>query len=198
MKLSEIPVPDSPAAAGALEVSAVYCPPALHNHAVRSYLWAAAYAIENGIAFDAELLYVAAVLHDIGLVKEFDSHTVPFEAAGGHVAWVFAAGAGWPAARRERVAQVIERHMWDAVDLAEDPEGHLLELSTAMEISGRGVEWIPAGLRAEVLEAYPRLGLAAEFTASFEDQAARKPDGRCATFIRAGLATRLAANPLDS
>jgi hypothetical protein len=34
------------------------------------------------------------MLHDIGLVKEFDSHTVPFEQAGGHVAWVFGAGAG--------------------------------------------------------------------------------------------------------
>jgi hypothetical protein len=32
------------------------------------------------------------MLHDIGLVPEFDSHTVPFEDAGGHVARVFGAG----------------------------------------------------------------------------------------------------------
>ena len=113
---------------------------------MRAYLWAAAYARRDGIAFDAELLYVSAMLHDIGLVKEFDNHTVPFEEAGGHVAWVFGAAAGWPVARRLRAAEVIVRHMWDEVDVAEDPEGHLLELSTGMDISGRRTEEIPAGL----------------------------------------------------
>lgn len=198
MKLSEIPIPTSPAATAAREVSAAYCPPALHNHVIRSYLWAAAHAIANGIAFDEELLYVAAVLHDMGLMKEFDSHTVSFEEVGGHVAWVLAAGAGWSHERRERLAQVIVRHTWGAVDAAEDPEVHLLELSTGMEITGRRVEEIPAALRAEVLEAYPRLNLATEFTACFEDQANRKPDGRAAEFIRAGLAGRVSVNPLDA
>jgi len=66
------------------------------------------------------------VLHDIGLVDDFDSHTVPFEEAGGSVAWVFAAGAGWPAERRARVSEIVVRHMWDDVDVTLDPESHLL------------------------------------------------------------------------
>jgi hypothetical protein len=110
---------------------------------------------------------------------------------------VFAAGAGWPAARRRRVAEVIVRHMWDAVDVAEDPEGHLLELSTGMDISGRRTEDIPRDLRADVLARYPRLGLAGEFVACFEDQAARKPDGLAAKLVGRGFAARVAANPLD-
>ena len=142
---------------------------------MRAYLWAAGYAATRGIAFDAELLYVSAMLHDLALVKEFDNHSVPFEEAGGHVAWVFGAGAGWPVARRRRAAEVIVRHMWDEVDVAEDPEGHLLELSTGMDISGRRTEDIPADLRRDVLARYPRLGLAEEFVACFRDQAARKP-----------------------
>ncbi|MEU7989046.1 hypothetical protein AB0B56_29705 [Streptosporangium canum] len=48
-------------------------------------------------------------LHDIGLVKEFDSHTVPFEEVGGHLAWVFAAGADWPVERRVRASEVDVR-----------------------------------------------------------------------------------------
>jgi hypothetical protein len=63
---------------------------------------------------------------------------------------------------------------------------------------GPWVEEIPADLRAEVLAAYPRLGLATEFTACLEGQARRKPDGRAAGLVRAGLAARLAANPLDA
>ena len=88
MKLADLPQPDTPAARAALEVATAYCSPALVNHCVRSYLWAASYAILHGIDFDAELLYLSSIFHDIGLSAEFDSHTVPFEYAGGHVAWV--------------------------------------------------------------------------------------------------------------
>ncbi|MET9069213.1 HD domain-containing protein [Streptosporangium sandarakinum] len=197
MRLADIVIPETPAARAALEVATEYCSPALLNHSVRAYLWAAAYGAMNGVAFDAELLYVSAMLHDIGLVQEFDSHTVPFEEAGGHVAWVFGAGAGWPVARRRRAAEVIVRHMWDEVDVEADPEGHLLELSTGLDISGRRPEAFPAELRAEVLGRHPRLGIGEEFTACIKDQAARKPDSLAAGFVRNGMAGRIAANPLD-
>ena len=197
MRLSELQLPATPACRTALEVATEYCSPALLNHSVRAYLWAAGYAATRGIAFDAELLYVSAMLHDLALVKEFDNHRVPFEEAGGHVAWVFGAGAGWPVARRRRVAEIIVRHMWDTVDVVADPEGHLLELSTGMDISGRRTEDIPADLRRDVLARYPRAGLAEEFVACFRDQAARKPDSLAAKFVASGFAARVAANPLD-
>jgi len=197
MRLSELEIPATPACRTALEVATEYCSPPLLNHSVRAYLWAAGYAATRGIAFDAELLYVSAMLHDLALVKEFDNHRVPFEEAGGHVAWVFGAGAGWPVARRRRAAEIIVRHMWDTVDVVADPEGHLLELSTGMDISGRRTEDIPADLRRDVLARYPRAGLAEEFVACFRDQAARKPDSLAAKFVASGFAARVAANPLD-
>ena len=188
--------PGSAAATAALAVATEYCSPALLHHSVRSYLWAAEYARRHGIEVDHELLYVAAVLHDLGLAAPFDSHLVEFEHAGGHVAWVFAAGAGWPAARRRRVAEVIVAHMADAVDPEVDAEGHALEAATAFDISGRDIG-IPAPLQADVLAAHPRAGLAAEFTACFADQAARKPSGAAAAAVRGGIAQRIATNPLD-
>lgn len=197
MRLTDLPSPATSAAHAALEVASAYCSPALLNHSVRSYLWGAAYADQAGIEVDHELLYVAAVLHDLGLVATFDSHTVDFEYAGGHVAWAFTAGAGWPPARRARVAEVIVRHMWSEVDRAYDPEGHVLGVSTGMDISGRGVANLPAELRIEVLEHYPRLGLVAEFIACFADQAERKPAGTAAAAVHSGIAARITANPLD-
>ena len=89
------------------------------------------------------------------------------------------------------------RHMWDEVDVAEDPEGHLLELSTGMDISGRRTEDIPADLRRDVLIQYPRLGLAEEFVACFRDQANRKPQSLAAKLVGRGFAAKVAANPLD-
>lgn len=83
----------------ALEMASAYFSPALLNHSVRVYLWASALGAARDIRFDPELLYVASMFHDFGLVPEFDSHTISFEKAGGHVAGVFAAGAGWPVDR---------------------------------------------------------------------------------------------------
>ncbi|MFI6598003.1 HD domain-containing protein [Nonomuraea sp. NPDC050536] len=189
--------PDTPACRTALEVATEYHTPSLLNHSIRAYLFAAAYGREHGIGFDDELLFVSSMLHDIGLTPQFDSHTVPFEEAGGHVAWVFGAGAGWPVERRVRAAEVIIRHMWDEVPVEQDPEGHLLELSTGMDISGRRTDEIPSGVRADVLARYPRLDIAKEFTACVTDQGARKPDSVAGRFVRSGVAERIAANPLD-
>ena len=193
---SLLPTP-SPATTAAREVVVRYSSGALVAHCERSYLWAASLGQLTGIAYDAELLYVAAMLHDLGLVPAFDNHLAPFEDAGGDVGWVFGAGAGWPAERRERVKEIIVRHMWDEVDPAFDPEGHLLCEGTGLDISGRNVDTWPAAFRAEVLRRHPRGELAAEFTAAFEDQARRKPGCAAAAAIASGLGGRVAANPLD-
>jgi hypothetical protein len=137
------------------------------------------------------------MLHDIGLVAEFDSHTVPFEDAGGHVAWVFAAGAGWPVARRIRVSEVIVRHMRET-ELSEDVEGSLLAIATSLDISGRHPEWWPQQLREDVVRRLPRLALREEFVRCFEDQARRKPESSAAASVANGIAVRMAANVLDA
>ena len=189
--------PPSPATTAAREVVVRYSSAALVNHCERSYYWSAGLGRLKGIAYDAELLYVASMLHDLGLVPAFDNHLAPFEDAGGDVGWVFGAGAGWPAARRDRVKEIIVRHMWDAVDPDLDAEGHLLREGTALDISGRNVATWPAEFRADVLRRHPRLTLVAEFTAAFEDQARRKPGCAAALAVASGVGDRLAANPLD-
>jgi hypothetical protein len=198
MVLDDLVVPDTAAAAAALEVTSAYQSPALVNHSLRAYLWAAAHGMTRGIGFDPELLYVAALFHDLGLVPAFDSYAVSFEEAGGHVARVFAAGAGWPAERRERLAEVIIRHMWLKVDVTADPEGYLLARATKTEIIGTNVNDFPPGFRAEVLERHPRLDITENFLACIEAQAKRKPDSSAAVSVRSGLSTRMAGNPLDS
>jgi hypothetical protein len=193
----DVVLPDSPAARTVREVTEQFSSRALVNHCVRSYLWAADHAVRHAIPFDAELLYVAAMLHDVGLAPVFDSATVPFEEAGGAVGWVFAAGAGWPADRRRRVGEVVVAHMRSGVDLADDPEGHLLALGTGMDISGRDPDRWSTEFRREVLDRYPRLGLADEFLRCLEDQARRKPDSAAAGFLAGGGGDRLRANVLD-
>ncbi len=197
MNLSEITIPDSAVASRALDVVSRFASPSLVNHSQRSYVWAASYGIANGIDFDGELLYVSAMLHDIGLAEAFDNHSVPFEYAGGNVAWVFGAGAGWSDERCTRASEVIVRHMWPSVDPDVDPEGYLLEIATSLDITGKNPQWWPAALRAEVVERYPRLDLRDEFTACFIAEAARKPQSSAAASLARGLAEGLASNVLE-
>ena len=197
-RLADIHVPTTLIAEHAAEAAATWCSRALMEHNHRSYLWAAARGTDMGIPFDEELLYVAAMLHDIALVRAFDNAFLSFDEAGGNVAWMFAAGAGWPLERRARLSEVILRHMWDSVDPAFDSEGHLLEVGTAIDISGRDPDlWAPS-LRVEIVAAHPRLDLVAEFTACFADQAGRKPDSSAAAAVRNGIGGRLRANILDT
>ena len=98
--------------------------------------------------------------------------------------------------RRRRVLEVIERHLWPAVDPDQDPEGHLLEIATGLDISGARAEVLTRPFVDEVLARFPRLDLAAEFTACLTDQAARKPETAAGRLVVGGLADRLAHHPL--
>jgi hypothetical protein len=198
MSRIDLALPDSPACLAALDVARNYHTPSMLNHCIRSFLWAADYARRNEMVIDEELLFVSALLHDIGLVTEFDNYTVPFENAGGHVAWVFGAGAGWPRERRARAAEVIVRHMWDEVDPHADPEGFLLAIATGLDISGRDAQLWAEEFRAAVIKRYPRLTLREEFLRCFLEQADRKPLSSAADAISSGIAGRLDANPLDA
>ncbi|HEX2903608.1 MAG TPA: hypothetical protein VHO01_09155 [Jatrophihabitans sp.] len=197
MLLSDLPVPDTAAARLAREVCGHFHSPALVNHCERSYRFAAALGVAEELIFDPELLYVASMLHDSGLTEPFDNVSRPFEHAGGDVGWVFAAGAGWRVARRNRVSEIIVRHMWRSVDPKLDVEGYLLESATSLDISGSRAESWPLELRAEVIRQYPRLELSVEFGRCFADQAARKPDSNAARSVESGLLSALAGNPLE-
>ncbi|PPG03175.1 cyanamide hydratase [Pseudoclavibacter sp. RFBI5] len=198
MRIADFPVPDSAAARGALELALQYQTASLTAHAVRSWLWAEGIAaVEGRAGVDHELLYVAALLHDIGTVTEYDNHTVSYEHAGGHVAVALTAGAGWAAERRARVLDVIVRHNWTSVDPRLDLEGYLLERATGLDITGSRPDALPEGFLREVLAAHPRGAIAAEFGACVTDQAARKPTTSARRLVDGGLLQKLAANPLE-
>ncbi|MFD2339924.1 cyanamide hydratase [Clavibacter tessellarius] len=199
MRIADFPVPDTAAARGALDLATSYQSAAITAHGIRSWLWAEAFAVVDGLAgVDHEILYVAAVLHDIGTVAEFDNHTVSYEHAGGHVGVALTAGAGWPAARRQRVLDAIVRHNWPSVDPELDVEGHLLEIATGLDISGARADVLPEGYLREVLAVHPRGDLAAEFGACVVDQAERKPTTAARRLVDGGVIAKLAANPLEA
>jgi len=197
MLLEDVMTPRTTAARAALTVAREHLSDALLNHSIRSWYWAVGFAAREDRGFDAELLHVAALLHDLGLTDAFENRTLAYEDAAGHVTSVLGAGAGWDPERRRRVAEVIVRHNWPSVDPALDVEGHLLETATALDISGRRVDDLPIEYRREVLAAHPRLDIAAVFGSRVTDEAARKPRTAAARIVAGGLRAALADHPLD-
>jgi hypothetical protein len=189
--------PDSRIARQAEELIRAVQPLFLTNHAFRSHFFAVALAERDQIDFDTELLYVASLLHDIGLVEEFDTGAC-FEEDGAAAATRLATLEDWPPERAHALAEAIRLHVATKIELGDGPEAFLLWHSTGLDVGGdRHSEVRPATV-STVLAAYPRLDFKEGFTHLIADQADRKPGCWAARAMQAGIRERIAAAPFES
>ena len=192
-----MPVPDSKIAREAEQLVADVEPAFLVNHSVRAYAWAVELAWHDALEFDPEILYVSALLHDIGLVGEYDIGGC-FEVDGAIAAERFALDHGQTAERARAIYDVVALHM-----LAEAPPGStseviLLNDSTGVDVTGYRILDVRPSAIPEVLRAYPRLDFKEGFAAMFVDQATRKPTCRVAEMVATGKLEAIAKAPFDS
>ncbi len=76
--ISGVVIPDSKIAREAAELVRQHETEMLFNHSVRVFVFGAMKGIRQNIKFDSELLYVAALFHDLGLVHPY--HRVTYHA----------------------------------------------------------------------------------------------------------------------
>ncbi|MEO8274080.1 MAG: HD domain-containing protein [Chloroflexota bacterium] len=192
-----MPVPDSAIASQARELITAVAPPFLVNHSVRAYAWAVELARHDGLEFDAEILYVSALLHDIGLVPAYDIGGC-FETDGAIAAEAFALDRGVIPERARAIYDVIELHMAD--DLPPEPAAEVVLLwdSTGTDVTGHRYADVRRAIVPQVLAAYPRLDFKRAFGALFADQAARKPTCSVARMMAAGKLEAINRAPYDS
>ena len=192
-----MPVPDSAVARQARELIADVAAPFLVNHSIRSYAWAVELARQDEVRFDPEILYVAAVLHDIGLVPTYDTGGC-FEIDGANAAERFVREAGQPDDRARAVHDVIAMHMLEELPAKPAAEVVLLWDSTGTDVTGYRFTDVRPEIIPGLLGAYPRLDFKREFAALFVDQASRKPTCRVAEMVNAGKLEAIAQAPFDS
>jgi hypothetical protein len=162
--LGGITVSDTPLIARALEHVRTHSEPYLFNHAVRSWLFAVRLGQLQGVAYDAEVVAIGTLLHDLGLTAGF---TGPrrFEIEGADAARTFA--------REQGLVEERARLIWDSVALNSTPSiGLYKEPEVALCTAGIGVEFgfqydrIPPNEMRSVLAAFPRLEMKRRFTDS--------------------------------
>lgn len=177
-----IRVVDTTIAKAADELSRSVSPRYLYNHAMRTYLFGALIGRAAGLAFDEELLYLACILHDLGLTERFIGAR-PFEIEGALAAESFLRGQGLPAARAAVVWDGIAMHPL-AISQYKQPEIKLVASGAAADVVGAGLDGISPAGRDAVIRAFPRLGFKTEFVATCADVVRRHPGGAKGTFMR--------------
>ena len=192
-----MPVPDSTVARRARELVGEVAPPSLVNHSVRCYAWAVELARHDELEFDPEILYVSAMLHDIGLVPAYDLGG-SYEVDGAIAAERLVREAAEPEERARAIYDAIALHNDDAMPPDPAPETVLLWDATGVDVTGERIEDVRPEIVAAVLAAYPRLEFKRDFGARFLDQATRKPTSKAAGMASAGLLEAIAQAPFES
>ncbi|HEY3709354.1 MAG TPA: HD domain-containing protein [Amycolatopsis sp.] len=177
-RIAGVRIPDSKLATDAADFVRDTASPLLYDHSVRVFLFGALQGRRRGLVFDAELLYVAALFHDIGLV---DGHRTDrrFELDGADEARRFllahAADAD-AAAERARIAwTAIALHTTPEIPAHLEPEVALVTAGVEYDVLGIGYEDLSAEARAAVVAAHPRPEFKRRILAAFTDGIRDRP-----------------------
>jgi hypothetical protein len=150
--------------------------PVLLNHSCRAYAWGAVLAALDGVEFDRELLYVAALFHDTGLPTPVPG--VDFTVRSAALARDFTDLHDVPEVRRELVTNAIALHYTPGVGVESGAEAFLLSAGAAVDVFGLRSHHVPDAVRRTVVQDYPRLGFKREFAGLLRAEARQVPHGR--------------------
>lgn len=191
--------PDSDLCVEATALWNLVTPEWLEHHGYRTWYFARTLAHIDDLDPDPELLYVASILHDLGLTKHaVPSNAVPcFAVNGGREAGLLTANHRTQK-DAEVVSEAITMHLnidvrADAGDIA-----YLVAAGTMIDVAGPRVQLMPTELLAAILVEHPRGPFAEKIAEVFEKCGVRYPHTR-AGFMQneMNVADLARAHPLD-
>jgi hypothetical protein len=186
---SALAIPDSVLAREATGILREHSSDLLFNHSVRVYLFAAEQGRRQQRLFDAELLYVAAAFHDLGLNRKFSSPNERFEVDGANAARQFLSAHDVPEEQIQTVWEAIALHTTPGIPQYMRPEVALLYSGVGLDVLGRGFDAFPAELREEIVAKYPRRHFKEDFIQAYFAGFAHKPGTTYGT-VNAGVCER--------
>jgi HD domain len=154
--ISGVMVPDSNLAREATELVRDTEPSLLFNHSTRVYYFGSLAGKRRGLRFDPELLYIAAMFHDMGLTPRYSSKSDRFEVDGANAARRFL--------RQHNISQPEIDTVWTAIALHTTP-GIPQYMHPVVALLTNGVEMDVLGIaysdfsdvdRQAIVAAYPR------------------------------------------
>ncbi|MFE9101315.1 HD domain-containing protein [Actinomadura geliboluensis] len=175
---AEFALPDTDLTRMAYDLVFATAPAALANHSVRTYLFGRALGEARGVRpgadYDDEVLFLAAVLHDMGLTEQGDGGG-RFEVDGADTAARFLTDHGLDGERARVVWEAIALHTSRGIAERMRPEIALTHAGSGADVVGMGADALPGGLADRAHTAFPRLAPGAGLTETMVEQIAREP-----------------------
>ena len=154
--ISGIKIPDSKIAREAAELVRQHESELLFNHSVRVFVFGAMKGIRQNLKFDSELLYVASLFHDLGLVDAYHTDAKRFEVDGADAAREFLHSRGIPDPKSDLVWEAIALHTTPGIPQYMRPEIALTNAGVLLDVIGVGFDEYTPEQRDQVLTAFPR------------------------------------------
>ncbi|MEI2579921.1 HD domain-containing protein [Scytonema sp. PRP1] len=175
-------IPDSEICKKATQLVAEVSPTFLCNHCIRTFLFGDLLGKRDGLRCDRELLYLGAVMHDLGLTERFDNQQ-RFEVDGADAARTFVLEHGLSDEKAEIVWDAIALHTSLGIASRKQPEIALVHLGASADVLGLRISDISSETVEQVIEAYPRLGFKIAMTELLVSQIKRKPQTAAFTWL---------------
>ncbi|MGF6483696.1 HD domain-containing protein [Paraburkholderia sp. JPY419] len=147
---------------------------ALLHHVHRTWWFAEFIGKKRGMKYDRELVYLAALLHDLGLTSQYAGEQ-RFEVDGADAASRFLEGNHYPTDKVDLVWDAIALHTSAGIADRKQPEVALIHFGTHVDVFGLRLDEITPSLVDEILELYPRVGMKTSFIEALTAVVARKP-----------------------
>jgi len=128
----------------------------LFNHSTRVYYFASLAGKRRGLKFDPELLYVAAMFHDMGLTPRYSSESDRFEVDGANTARSFLRERNIPQLEIDTVWTAIALHTTPGIPQYMPPVVALLTNGVEMDVLGIAYSEFSDADREAIVAAYPR------------------------------------------
>jgi hypothetical protein len=154
--ISGVMIPDSKLAREATELVHDTESTLLFNHSTRVYYFASLAGKRRGLQFDPELLYVAAMFHDMGLTPRYSSESDRFEVDGANAARGFLRQRNISQPEIDTVWTAIALHTTPGIPQYMHPVVALLTNGVEMDVLGIAYSEFSDSDRQAIVGAYPR------------------------------------------
>jgi HD domain len=181
-EIAGIRLPDSALANKAVSLAFRVSPAVVWTHVLRTFVFGALTSRAQNLAYDEELFFLAAVLHDLGLTAEFRD-AERFEVVGADAADAFLKDEGVDAERREIIWDAIALHTSIGIASRKRPEIALVHIGAGVDVLGLGLDKLPADLVAQTIEAFPRHDFKNAFYQVLVDTIVQSPQSAAMTWM---------------
>jgi hypothetical protein len=173
---ARLEIPETAAVAEATALVQETTSPLIYHHSRRVFFFGLQHARRLGVELDPELLYVAAMFHDVGLLVPFSEIEQRFEVDGADHARQFLLRRGFSASAAETVWTAIALHTTPGIPGRMAQEVAMTQLGVLTDVLGLGLADLDRDEVEEIVAAHPRGDFKNEFLRATVEGLRHRPE----------------------